>query len=198
MIASADDTLTVIIVMNAAGYVSPPLPQNSGRRWSRDELSKLNSDCGTDYLAGELTSVGLQLLRVRPIGAAVVAGIFSRGIEGDLYDTLHTRVDVLSRQGAVLNVPATATLCQCRGYAYEAQPFPVWVARGEVGSRTGWWRRLEASSRASLANDGVVGLGGPSAANALKDDRPRRGVSRSTARSSRQTWLGAWFSSWQC
>ena len=107
MIASADDLLTVIIVMNAAGYVSPLLPHNSGRRWSRDELSKRNSDRGTDYLAGELTSVGLQLLRVSPIGAAVVAGIFSRGIEGDLDTRLQARVDVLSRKGCC---------AQCAGY----------------------------------------------------------------------------------
>ena len=77
---------------------------------------------------------------MNPIGAAVVAGIFSRGIEGDLYDSLHTRVDIMSRQGAVLNVPATGIPANAGITHDEAQPLPVfgwlevkWVKDGVGG-----------------------------------------------------------------
>lgn len=135
--SSAADTIDVFVVMNQAAYKPPPLPHNNGRTWSRDDLAKLNSDTGTDYLGAEILSGALQFLTGNPVGALVVDHILSNGIQTDAYASLNDAVDILSRNGAATNVLATHIPPNTGITVNDGQPFPVygWLEAKWVSTR---------------------------------------------------------------
>ena len=124
--ASAADTIDVFVVMNQVGYKPPHLPPNSGRRWSREELARLDPEAGSAYLGAEIVSGALQLLTGGVLSAGVVELILSRGLQTDAYASLNDAVDILSREGAVTNAKANSIPPKAGITLNDAQPFPVY------------------------------------------------------------------------
>jgi hypothetical protein len=135
--SSAPDTVDVYVVMNQAGYKPPPLPTNSYRSWSRDELAALNSEGGEGYLGADILSGVVQAVTGGVIGVATVELILSRGIKSDLYAQLNDAVQALNRSGMVTGVPGA--IPQTGVTTDDGQPYPVfgwleakWVPNTEV------------------------------------------------------------------
>ncbi len=131
VLSSAPDTIDVIVVMNQTGYKPPPLPSNQGRTWSQSELANLNSTAGTAYLGAEILSGLLQGV----IGIATVELILSKGVLSDAYASNNDVVSLLSRQGAVIDAPATTITANAGIHHNDSQPFPVygWLEAKWVG-----------------------------------------------------------------
>jgi hypothetical protein len=128
VISSAPDTVDIYVVMNQAGYKPFPLPANSYRSWSHEELAALNTEAGEGYLAADGLSILAQTLRGSAIGIAVVEEILHRGIKSDLYASLNDAVTLLDRSGmATGTVPGT--IPQTGVVNNDGQPYPVfgWV-----------------------------------------------------------------------
>ncbi|HXC94849.1 MAG TPA: hypothetical protein VNU92_04065 [Edaphobacter sp.] len=124
VISSASDTVDIYVVMNQAGYKPPPLPANSYRSWSRDELAALNSEGGEGYLGADILSGVVQVITGGVIGVATVEYILSRGIKSDLYASLNDAVTLLDRSGmATGTVPGT--IPQTGVVSNDGQPYPV-------------------------------------------------------------------------
>jgi hypothetical protein len=123
--SSAPDTVDIYVVMNQAGYKSPPLPSNAYRSWSRDELAALNSEGGEGYLAAEVLSGVVQAVLGGVIGIATVEAILNRGIKSDQYASLNDTVVLLDRSGAATgNVPGG--IPQTGVTQNDNQPYPVY------------------------------------------------------------------------
>lgn len=122
---SANDTVDVFISFSHAGRTPPPLPNRKGRRWSRDEINRLDPDADKSYLEVEALSAAVQLATGNPIGAAIVTEILERGIETDEYDPL-PEVNVLDSQNAVTKVFADS-IPAGRGVSQnDSQPYPIY------------------------------------------------------------------------
>jgi len=124
VISSAPDTVDVYVVMNQAGYKPPPLPSNSYRSWSRDELAALNPEGGEGYLGADIMSGLVQAILHNPIGIAVVEEILHRGIKSDLYASLNDAVTLLDRSGMATGA-APGTIPQTGVATNDSQPYPV-------------------------------------------------------------------------
>jgi hypothetical protein len=128
VIPGGPNSVDVLIAMSHAGYTSPPLPERHGRRWSKDELSKLNPDAGSAYTDGEWISAVTQALNPLAgsvIGSAVAVAILERGIETDEYDCDPIKnVNTLNASHAVGapadNIPVGPGVVQD-----DTQPYPV-------------------------------------------------------------------------
>jgi hypothetical protein len=131
VLLSDRDTIEVNVVLNSAGYQPPALPPNPGIRYSPAELEALNGEVKTIY---EVADIALPV-----IGAALgeaVKEILNRGVQADIYTQQDGGFDILSHDGAVVDVLASNIAPNAGITVNDAQPYPVtgwlevkWVPR---------------------------------------------------------------------
>ena len=122
-----DSSVTVVVVMNSAGYTPPALPVRTAQNIG---LGQIDSYLGTEF--DVLGGLGLLLNIVKdPVGAAVIA----RGVETDLYAALpDVDFTAAGSPGAVINADASAIPSGQGVLVDDTQPYPVvgWLELGFV------------------------------------------------------------------
>jgi len=141
------DSIDVRIFLNSVGYTPFPLPNRSGRRWSKDDLNKIDSRAAWGYTWEELKAAILDVLPLVPsgtIGAEVATAILERGIETDEYDTGPvTSINILDTHDFATS-PAANRSAEAGVVQDNNQPYPVF------GWLELWWQSPENPSRAGF------------------------------------------------
>jgi hypothetical protein len=128
VLVSDRETIEVNVVLNSAGYQPPPLPPNPGIRYSKADLEAQNGEVKTIY---EVADIVLPLVAAAlggVVGAALeeaVAQILDRGVQADIYTPQDGAVDILSHNGAVVDLLASNIAPNAGITVNDSQPYPV-------------------------------------------------------------------------
>jgi hypothetical protein len=139
--STTQDAVDVFVALSDAGYTPPPLPTRRGKRWPREELSRLDSNSGGKYFEVEVINAAIRGLGLGdPVGAALVELVLERGIESDEYDPL-PEVNILDSSNAVIDAFANNIPTRAGITVNDNQPYPIygwlaakWIKSGVIGN----------------------------------------------------------------